>query len=151
MKVILLEDVKSLGKADDIVEVSSGYANNMLIKKKLALEATPANLNSVKMRKKTEAEKVQKEYEDAVRSGKEMDGKIFELPMKCGEGNRLYGAVTAMDVARVIEASGFKVDKRDISIDSHIKTVGEYDAEIKLHNKVTVKVRLHVTDLGRQK
>lgn len=151
MKVILLEDVRALGKTDDIVEVSAGYANNLLFKKKLALEATPANLNSVKMRKKTEAEKVLKEYDDAVKTGKDMEGKIFVLPMKCGEGNRLYGAVTSIDVARVIEASGYKVDKRDISIDAHIKTIGEYDAEIKLHNKVAVKVKLHVTDLNKQK
>jgi large subunit ribosomal protein L9 len=151
MKVILLEDVKSLGKADDIVEVSSGYANNMLFKKKLALEATPANLNSVKMRKKTEAEKLQKEYDDAVLNAKAMEGRVFELPMKCGEGNRLYGAVTGMDIAKAIEASGFKVDKRNISIDSHIKTLGEYDAEIRLHSKVSVKIRLHVVDIGKHK
>ncbi len=151
MKVILLEDIKTLGKADDIVEVSAGYANNMLIKRKLALEATPANINSVKMRKKTEAEKLAREYEEAVRAGKEMEGRIIELPMKCGEGNRLYGAVTAMDVAKAFEASGYPVDKRNIEFDPHIKTLGDYDAQIRLHSKVTVKVRLRVTDLGKKK
>ena len=148
MKVILLEDVKSLGKADDIVEVSAGYANNMLFKKKLALEATPENLNSVKMRKKAEAEKLAKEYELAVQNGKLMEGKTFDLQMKCGEGNRLYGAVTAMDVAKAMETAGFKVDKRNISIDNHIKVLGVYDAEIKLHSKVSVKVKLNVKSIS---
>lgn len=150
MKVILLEDVKSLGKADDIVEVNPGYGNNFLIKKKLALEATSENLNSVKMRKKTAEEKARLEYEEALRSAEVMSGKVFELPMKCGEGSRLYGAVTGMDVARAAEAAGFRVDKRNITINSHIKTLGLYDAEIKLHNKVSVNIKLNIVDAGKK-
>ncbi len=150
MKVILLEDVRTLGKTDDIVEVSPGYANNFLFKRKLALEATPGNLNIVKLRKKTEQEKARQEYDDAVKYASEIDGKVFELPMKCGDGNRLYGAVTGMDVARVIEAAGYKVDKRNITIETHIKTLGLYDAEIKLHSKVSAKIKLSIVDAGKK-
>jgi large subunit ribosomal protein L9 len=146
MKVILLQDVKSLGKADDIVEVSTGYANNMLFKKNLALEATTSNLNSIKMRKKAEVAKIQRELETAIATGKEMQDKVFSLPMKCGEGGRLYGAVTSMDVASAIAKAGYKVDKRGITVTSHIKTIGEFDVEVKLHTKVTTKVKIKVIE-----
>ncbi len=149
MKVILLQDVKSLGKADDIVEVSTGYANNMLFRKNLALEATPSNLNSIRMKKKAEAAKQQRDLENAIAMGKEMQDKVFDLPMKCGEGGRLYGAVTSMDVADAIGKAGYKVDKRGVTVTSHIKNAGEFDVEIKLHAKVTTKVRIRVLDAGK--
>lgn len=146
MKVILLQDVKALGKAEDIVEVSTGYANNMLFKKNLALEATPSNLNSIKIKKKAEAAKLQRELESAIETGKVMQDKVFTLPMKCGEGGRLYGAVTSMDVAQAIGEAGFKVDKRGITVTTHIKTIGEFEVEVKLHAKVTTKVKIKVVE-----
>ncbi len=146
MKVILLQDVKSLGKAEDIVEVSTGYANNMLFKKNLALEATPSNMNSIKIKKKAEAAKLQRELESAIAMGKEMQDKVFTLPMKCGEGGRLYGAVTSMDVAAAIGKAGYKVDKRGITVTSHIKSVGAFDVEVKLHPKVSTKVKIKVIE-----
>jgi large subunit ribosomal protein L9 len=149
MKVILLQDVKSLGKAEDIVDVSTGYANNMLFKKNLALEATPSNLNSIKIKKKAEAARIQRELETAIAMGKEMQDKVFLLPMKCGEGGRLYGAVTSMDVANAIGKAGYKVDKRGITVISHIKSVGEFDVEIKLHTKVSTKVKIKVVEEGK--
>jgi len=149
MKVILLQDVKSLGKAEDIVEVSTGYANNMLFKKNLALEATPSNLNSIKIKKKAEAARIQRELESAIVMGNEMQDKVFVLPMKSGEGGRLYGAVTSMDVANAIGAAGYKVDKRGITVTTHIKNVGEFDVEVKLHPKVTTRVKIKVTETGK--
>lgn len=146
MKVILLEDVKSLGKADDIVDVNPGYANNFLIRKKMALEATPENLNSVKMRKKTEKQRQHQEYEDALETAEKIKDIVFEIQMKCGEGGKLYGAVTGMDIADAILKAGFKVDKRNITILSHIKSIGLYDAEVKLHNKVNAKIKIKVSE-----
>ena len=146
MKVILLQDVKSLGKAEDIVEVSTGYANNMLFKKNLALEATPSNLNSIKIKKKAEAARIQRELESAIVMGNSMQDKVFVLPMKSGEGGRLYGAVTSMDVANAIGAAGYKVDKRGITVTTHIKNVGEFDVEVKLHPKVTTRVKIKVIE-----
>lgn len=149
MKVILLQDVKSVGKAEDIVEVSTGYANNMLFKKNLALEATPSNLNSIKIKKKAEAARTQRELEAAIAMGKEMQGKVITLPMKCGEGGRLYGAVTSMDVADAIGKAGYKVDKRGITIPVHIKNVGEFEVEVKLHTQVSTKIKIKVTELNK--
>lgn len=150
MKVILLQDVKSLGKAQDIVEVSTGYANNMLFKKNLALEATPSNLNSIKIKKKAEAAKAQREIDTAIEMARQMQNKVFNLPVKCGEGGRLYGAVTSMDIAQAIGQAGYKVDKRGITIPVNIKNLGEYEAEIKLHSQVTTKIRINIAEKAKQ-
>lgn len=147
MKVILIKDVKGLGKIDDIVEVSDGYARNLLFRQNLALEATPANLNTVKTRKKAEAAKAMRERQQAVEVGERLKGQVFTMPVKCGEGGRLYGAVTAMDVAAAMEKQGMKVDKRTITLPEHIKTCGLHEAEIRLHQDVTVKFQLNVVPL----
>ena len=148
MKVVLLADVKGLGKIDDIVNVSPGYANNFLFKKQLALEATPQNLHDVKMRKKSEDEKAQQAYEDAKVLAEELEGKSFDLAMKCGEGGRLYGSVTGADIADVISKAGYRVDKRNITVESHIKNLGTFDAKIKLHSKVSVGIKLNIVDIN---
>lgn len=145
MKVILLQDVKGHGKADDIVEVNDGYARNFLFKKNLALEATPANLNSIKIKKNAEAAKAERELEEAREVGARLKDQIFTLPVKCGEGGRLYGAITSMDVAAVLEKSGYTVDKRNITIKTQIKNLGDFEADVKLHPKVTVKIGIKVT------
>lgn len=149
MKVILLQDVKALGKADDIVEVSAGYANNMLFKKNLALEATPSNLNSIKIKKKAEQARADKQLQDAKATAKEMEDKVFSVPMKCGEGKRLYGAVTAMDIASALLAQGYKIDKRGITVDAHMKTLGDYEVDIKLHTNVSAKIKVRVVELAK--
>ena len=147
MKVILLQDVKALGKADDIVEVSPGYANNMLFKKNLALEATPANLNAVKMKKNAEAARAQRELEEAKRIAAQMEGKTFILKAKCGEGSRLYGAVTAIDIAKAIADAGYDVDKRGITIKGNIKSLGRYEAQVKLHTQVNANIAINVVSV----
>lgn len=145
MKVILLQDVKGHGKADDIVEVNDGYARNFLFKKNLALEATPANLNSIKIKKNAEAAKAERELEEAREIGARLKDQIFTLSVKCGEGGRLYGAITSMDVAAVLEKSGYTVDKRNITIKTQIKNLGDFEADVKLHPKVSVKIGIKVT------
>ncbi len=144
MKVILLKDVKGLGKTDDIVEVNAGYASNFLFKQKIALEATPANLNSVKIHKKAEAARLARELEAARDVAAQMTGQVITLPVKCGDGGRLYGAVTAMDVAAALAKAGFKTDKRGITIHQTVKALGEYDADVKLHTEVTAKIKIQV-------
>ena len=149
MKVILIKDVKTLGKIDDIVEVQDGYARNFLFKQKLALEATPANLNTVRTRKKAESAKAAREREQAVETGDRIKGQTFTLAIKCGEGGRLYGAITTMDVADLLLKQGFKVDKRDITLPTHIKTLGLHDVEIRLHHDVNVRFQLNIVPLDR--
>jgi large subunit ribosomal protein L9 len=150
MKVILLEDVKSLGKAGDLVEVSPGYANNMLFRKKLALEATSSNLNSLKTRKQSEDAKTEKQYQEALAMAEKMQNITFVLPVKCGEGKKLYGAVTAIDVAKAIASEGFSVDKRGITVETHIKTPGDYEAEVRLHPKVSVVIKIKVAETDKK-
>lgn len=147
MKVILLQDVKGHGKADDIVEVNDGYARNFLFKKNLALEATPANLNSIKIKKSAEAAKAERELDEARVVGAKLKDQIFTLPVKCGEGGRLYGAITSMDIAAVLDKAGYTVDKRNITIKTQIKNLGDFEADVKLHPKVTVKIGIKVTAL----
>jgi len=147
MKVILLKDVKGLGKTDDIKEVQDGYARNFLFKQNLALEATPANLNSIKNKKGAEAARAARELAEAKDIGAKLAGQTIQLAMKTGEAGRLYGAVTAMDVAAALDKAGFKVDKRGITLHQAIKSLGRYEAEIKLHHEVTVKVGLEVVAL----
>ncbi len=146
MKVILLENVKSVGKEDDIVEVNDGYARNYLIRRNLALEATPKNLHDVKQRKQTQAAKAKRELEEAQKLASELNGQTFTLQMKAGEAGKLYGAVTAMDVAAVLKTQGFTVDKRDITLKTAIKNIGSFTADLKLHNEVTVPITVKVEE-----
>jgi len=147
MKVILLADVKILGKADDIVEVNDGYARNFLFKKKLALEATPTNLNAIKLKKGSLAEKSRRELIAAQEAGRTLAGQNITLEMKSGEGGRLYGAVTAMDVAAALEKKGYKIDKKQISIKNPIKMIGSCEVGLKLHPEVSVNITVDVVAL----
>ena len=149
MKCILLADVKGLGKKDDVVEVNDGYARNFLLKKKLACEATADNMNKNKLKKGSEAEHARRELEEARKNGKLLDGRTVTLAVKTGEGGRLYGAVTAMDVADAIKKEGFDVDKKNIVIKNPIKTLGTYEVVAKLHTQVSVKVNVDVVALAQ--
>jgi len=148
MKIILLEDTKGLGKKDDIVEVNDGYGRNFLIKKGTALEATPENLNSVRVKRGALLEKARREKEDAKEVGENMQGKTFVLQMKSGEGGKLYGAVTAMDIAEVLKKEGFAVDKKNVTIKNPIKTAGTFEVSVKLHTDVSVLVYVAVKTLS---
>ncbi|MDD4094712.1 MAG: 50S ribosomal protein L9 [Oscillospiraceae bacterium] len=148
MKVILLSDVNGLGKADDIVDVNDGYARNFLIKRKMALEATVSNLNSIRLKKGSQAEKARKEKEEAQSVASKLAGQKVVLEMKAGEGGKLYGAVTSADVAEALGKLGFSADKKNISIKGPIKSAGEYEATVKLHSEVSVNVTVEVKTFG---
>lgn len=148
MKVILLEDVKGLGKANDIVEVSDGYARNFLYKKNLALESTPSNMNAIKLKKGSLAEKARRELAEAQETGRMLSGQAVTLEMKTGEGGRLYGAVTAMDIAAALAKKGYKVDKKQITIKNPIKMIGTCEVGLRLHAEVTVNITVDVTSLS---
>jgi len=148
MKVILLTEVKGLGKADDVVEVNDGYARNLLFKKNLALEATPVNLNAIKLKKGSLAEKARRELLEAKENGKKLSDQRISLTMKSGEGGRLYGAVTAMDIAAVLEKQGYKIDKKHILIKTPIKAVGSFEVTLKLHADVSVNITVDVKSIS---
>lgn len=144
MKVILLEAVKGLGKPDDIVDVSDGYARNYLLKRKLAVEATPKNLNTVKTRRAAEKVRQERALAQAQKTGAEIEGKTITIPIKCGQGGKLYGSLTSMDIASALEAEGFSVDRRGITILEPVKTLGLYDVDIRLHADVSVKIKIEL-------
>lgn len=148
MKVILVEDVRGLGVSGEVVEVKAGYGNNFLLRQKLAVAATPENMNMVKTQAKARAAKAQQRLEEASEHGKALKGKKVVLEMKCGEGGRLYGAVTNQDIADELAKMGHEVDKRDIEMKEPMKGVGTYECEVRLHPEVTVPFFVEIKSLG---
>ena len=144
MKVILLEDVAKLGKRDDVVDVNPGYARNFLFRRKLAVEATPAAMNDVAMRRRAEAAKAENAREVAQEMGEALKGRTFTIMMKSGEGGRLYGTLTAMDIAAALLEQGFDVDRRNIVIHTPLKQVGSTGVTLKLHSEVAVPITIEV-------
>jgi len=144
MKVILLQDVRALGKKGDIKEVSDGYARNSLIPKKLVIEATPANLNIMKTQADKKAEREAQELADAKVLAEKLKTAVVKLPCKCGDKGRLFGSITNADIAEALKAAGYAVDKRKIEIPTPIKTTGSYEVVGKLHAKVQVKFMINV-------
>ena len=147
MKVILQQDVKGSGKKGELVTVSDGYARNFLLKKGLAIEATPAAVNELNMAKKSKEFHEEAQYQQCVESASKIDGKTVSVKAKAGVGGKLFGSVTAKEIAAAVrEAYGIDVDKRKISLDLDIKAFGSYEATVKLHPKVTAKITVSVTE-----
>ncbi len=145
MKVILLQDVKKLGKKDDIIEVAEAYARNVLFAKKVAVEATPANINNVKQKKGSEARKAQIIAEEAVLLGAQLKKVTVTIGVKIGEGGKLFGSVTGKDVADALkEQCKIDIDKRKIEIDGTVRGEGTYTATIKVHPEVTSSVTVKI-------
>ena len=147
MKVILLEDVKAQGKKGDIIEVSDGYARNVLINKKLGVEATPKALNDLKLQKKHEEKVAQEQYEAAVELGKVVETKKIVIKAKCGDGGRMFGTVSTKEIAAATkEQVNLDLDKKKMQLADPIKTLGTYEIPVKLHPKVTTKLTVQVVE-----
>ncbi|NLK94957.1 MAG: 50S ribosomal protein L9 [Clostridiales bacterium] len=145
MKVILLQDVKKIGKKGDVIEASDGYARNFLFPRKLAEEATDSNLHILNNKKENERKQKLKELEEAQKIASELKGKEIKLSAKTGEGGKLFGAITSKDVAELINKQyKIKVDKKKIVMDT-IKVAGGYEIEVKLYPEVSTKMRVIVT------
>lgn len=147
MKVILLEDVKSLGKKGELVDVSDGYARNFLLKTKKGVEATAANRNNLKLQKANEA-KIAKENLDAARElGENLQKLPVTLKIKAGEGGKLFGAVSSKEIAQAVkDQHGLELDKKKIVLDEPIKELGTHSVKVKLHKEVTVQMTVNVTE-----
>ncbi|MDY5478954.1 MAG: 50S ribosomal protein L9 [Peptostreptococcus porci] len=147
MKVILLKDVKGTGKKGEIKEVSDGYARNFLLKKKVAVEANNTNLKELDEKSKSKERKELIEYEEAVLLGKQMEDVNIEIYSKAGEGGRLFGSITSKEIAEQLKKQkNIDVDKRKILLDEPIRSLGSRFVEIKIHQKVTTKVRVDVKE-----
>ena len=145
MKVILLQDVKALGKKGDMVEVSDGYARNFILKKKLGVEANEANKNDLKLQKANQEKIAKEQYDAAVALGKELEEITVVLTVKAGEGGRVFGAVTAKEIAQALQTQfGKEVDKKKIQLADSIKSIGSFEVSVKLHTKVTAKLSVKV-------
>ncbi len=145
MKVILLEDVKSLGKKGEVVNVSDGYARNFIFKKNLGLEANGKNLNDLKLQKQNEEKAAQEHLEAAQELAKKLEAAKVELKIKTGEGGRTFGSVSSKEIAIAVkEQLGYDLDKKKIQIKEAIRTPGMHLVPVKLHQKVTAELKVHV-------
>ncbi len=147
MKVILLQDVKSLGKKGEIVNVSDGYARNFVLPKKLGLEANTANLNDLKLQKANADKVAQEQFEAAKELAALLETKEVVLKMKSGEGGRAFGSVSSKEIAVAArEQCGLELDKKKIQLPEAIKALGAYEVAVKLHTKVTGKLKVKVVE-----
>lgn len=147
MKVILLEDVKSLGKKGQIVNVSDGYARNMIIPKKLGLEATEKNLNDLKLKQKHEEKLAAQKLADAKKMASDLEGIKITVAMKAGEGGKVFGSIAAKEIAQAAkDQHGLDLDKKKIQLSEPIKTFGMHEVPIKLHTQVTGRLYVLVQE-----
>lgn len=144
MEVILRQDVASLGKAGDLVKVKPGYARNYLLPHGLAYEATAGNKQRIAAESKARTARAAADRQEAVAQAARLSGVSLTLSRKAGEGDRLFGSITAQDVADALAAQGQQVDKRRIELEHPIKTVGQHTVPVRLHHDVTAEVRLTV-------
>lgn len=149
MKVILLQDVKSVGKKDQIVDVSDGYARNFIFAKKLGIEATPSNLNNLKLQKNNEAKIAKENLEKAKDFAAKLEELVIVVKIKAGEGGRVFGSVSSKEIAEAAKKQfGVEIDKKKIVLDEPLRSFGTFEIAVKLHPEVTAKTRVKVEENG---
>lgn len=147
MKIILLEDVKSLGKKGEIVTVSDAYARNAIIPKKLGIEATNKNLNDLKLQNKHQEKVAAENLANAQALAETMKEWIVETKIKTGEGGKTFGSVSSKEIATAIKTQyNEAIDKKKIQLEESIRSLGTHEVKVKLHPKVTAVVRVHVAE-----
>ena len=147
MKVILLQDVQGTGKKGEVKEVKDGYARNCLLKQKLAVEATNANMNILEGQQAHAQHKIDTEIANAKHIAEIIEGKTFVTSVKAGSNGRLFGSVTGKDIVKLIkDKHGLDIDKKKIVLKDDIKAFGTYEAEARLYNGVTAKFKVQVTE-----
>jgi large subunit ribosomal protein L9 len=144
MKVILREDVYNLGKSGDVVTVKDGYARNYLLPRNLAMLANESNVRQLQHEKAVIALRQQKLKNAAQELARKFEGASVKITRKVGEQDKLYGSVTALDIAEALAAANLKVDRRMIHLPEPIRSVGTFEVEIRLHREVTAKVAVTV-------
>ncbi|GEC92475.1 50S ribosomal protein L9 [Brevibacillus formosus] len=146
MKVIFLQDVKGQGKKGEIKDLSEGYVRNFLLPKKLVKEATDSNVKTLDAQKRSEDKRKEQEKLDAQELGKKLEELTVKVAGKAGEGGRLFGAISSKQVAQALEDQfKIKVDKRKLEMDA-IRALGVTQIKVKLHNEVTVTLKVHVVE-----
>ena len=147
MKVILLQDVKSLGKKGEIVNVNDGYARNFILPKKMGVEATRKDLNDLKLQKNNEKKVAQEQLDSAKTLAEKIGQGKVELAIKVGEGGRVFGSVSSKEIAAAVkEQMGLDVDKKKIQLKETIKSLGTHNVPVKLHPEVTAELKVIVKE-----
>lgn len=147
MKVILLQDVKTLGKKGEIVEINEGYARNFVLPKKLGVEANNKNLNDLKLQKANEAKVAKEQLEQAQELAKQIEELSVVTYIKSGEGGKTFGSVSSKEIAKAMkEQHNIELDKKKISLQEAIKSLGVHEVVIKLHPKVSATLRVKVQE-----
>ena len=147
VEVVLLEDVKALGKKGQIVKVNDGYARNFILPKKLGIEATPKNLNDLKLQKANEAKIAAEQLQAAKDLAASLAEKSITLSIKAGEGGRAFGSVSSKEIAKAIsDQLGMDIDKKKLVLPEPLKTFGTHEVPIKLHKDVTGKLAVKVVE-----
>lgn len=147
MQVVLLEDVKSLGKKGEIVKVNEGYARNFILPRKLGVEATPKNLNDLKLKKANEEKKAAEQLAEARELGAKLEKSSVTLSIKAGDNGKAFGSVSRKEIAKAIqEQLGLDIDKKKLVLPEPLKTFGTHEVPVKLHRDVTVKLAVKVAE-----
>ena len=147
MQVVLLEDVKSLGKKGEIVKVNEGYARNFILPRKLGVEATPKNLNDLKLKKANEEKKAAEQLAEARALGAKLEKSSVTLSIKAGDNGKAFGSVSGKEIAKAIqEQLGPDIDKKKLVLPEPLKTFGTHEVPVKLHRDVTVKLAVKVAE-----
>ncbi len=148
MKVILLQDVKSLGKKGQIVNVNDGYARNYVLPKKLGVEANGQNQNDLKLQKANEEKLAAQRLADAQAMAKKLEDYKIEVSMRAGEGGKVFGSISSKEIAEAAKKQfGLELDKKKIQLSDPIRQFGTHEVPIKLHQQVTGKLIVHVKEM----
>ncbi|MDR2649600.1 MAG: 50S ribosomal protein L9 [Clostridiales bacterium] len=148
MKVILLQELRGIGKKGQIIETSDGHARNYLIPRKLAIEATAHHINEIDAKRQAEQRRQTSELESAQALGKSLSQAKVRIAVKTGENGRLFGSVTNKEIASVLSAkTGLAIDKKKVILDEPIKTIGEKQVEVKLHAQVSARITVEIMRL----
>lgn len=147
MKVILLQDVKSVGKKGDMVELSEGYARNFILPKKLGVEANNTNMNNLKLQKANEEKIAKEQYEAALALKTQVEDMLPKVSIKSGEGGKTFGSVSSKEIAKAVsDQYKIEIDKKKIVMQDAIKSVGTHEVTVKLHPKVVATLRVKVEE-----
>ena len=145
MKIILLEDVRTLGKKDDLVEINDGYARNYIIPRKKGMEATPKNINDIKLKKANDDKLAAEKLEECKAFAKELEEKSVTVFIKTGKDGRTFGSVSTKEIAEEVKKQlDYDLDKKKMQLDVPIKSEGTFNLTIKLHAKVTATLKVFV-------
>lgn len=147
MKIILLQDEKKLGKKGDVIEANDGYARNYILPRKIGVEATPGNMNELKLKKANEDKRAREILEAAKALAADLENRQVILKMKAGEGGKLFGSVSSKDIAEAFKVQqGLDIDKKKIQLTDALRSFGSYEVPVRLHPQVTGKLNVKVTE-----